>query len=385
MIDIKKLQAIQYIITHDNCSDGLASAMIIKDVCPGATVIFASYNSAVHRDLIATPGMIFCDFSPHPDKVQDFVKAGAIVLDHHKFQKDLVAAFGDLGVFADEVDKPGVSGAVLAYNEVWLPLVKANPITHLKSSHRAAYDQTSLALAQTQNRLSNEILLARGSKPPPEELDAHPDVERLRKLLDHIIFEGVNRRTVEHFAKLIGIRDTWQTGSDLWAEARATHSSLLFFPRQLWLTSPIFPNPVYDSTWNFRMGIGRYLVDRQDQKVTKILGESYRGTVNGLRVLIHEGVSNISDVAERARSSFDICLAFSYHVEREEDVKDWPTSSPGPKIIVSCRSGGSFDVGKFAKAHGGGGHTKASGFTFHVKPEDPNPYTYLLNLVQAYK
>jgi hypothetical protein len=48
-----------------------------------------------------------------------WVDAGTIVLDHHRGAADLVAMFGRRGVFADEANEPGVSGAVLAFREVW--------------------------------------------------------------------------------------------------------------------------------------------------------------------------------------------------------------------------------------------------------------------------
>jgi oligoribonuclease NrnB/cAMP/cGMP phosphodiesterase (DHH superfamily) len=117
---------INTIVTHANCPDGKASAMMLKKVYPNAEVKFITNNSKEHTEMEPTPGIIFCDFSPHPSIAQRFVEAGSYVLDHHKYSKDVVEAFGERGVFADEMNEPGVSGAVLAFREVYLPWAKEN-------------------------------------------------------------------------------------------------------------------------------------------------------------------------------------------------------------------------------------------------------------------
>ncbi len=119
MIDVEKLSAVRRVIVHANCADGMASAMILHDALPDAEVVFLQHGTAEFLSLPATTGMLFCDISPPADRVAEFVGVGAIVLDHHKTVRDVVEAFGDCGVFADETKEPGVSGALLAYREVW--------------------------------------------------------------------------------------------------------------------------------------------------------------------------------------------------------------------------------------------------------------------------
>jgi len=116
---VEALDKVETIICHANCADGIASAIILHQVFPNAAVKFIQYSTKEHQELEATPGMIFCDFSPHRERVDEFVKAGAIVLDHHRTQKEVVEKFGELGFYADEWDEPGVSGAVLAYRHIW--------------------------------------------------------------------------------------------------------------------------------------------------------------------------------------------------------------------------------------------------------------------------
>ncbi|HHH11658.1 MAG TPA: hypothetical protein ENK23_06260 [Sorangium sp.] len=121
-MDPTELRATHTIVTHADCPDGIASAMILKDVLPKARVVFVEHNTPEQRNLVATAGVLFCDIAPPPARNDEFVAAGAMVLDHHRGAREQVLAFGPRGVFADEQRDPGVSGALLAYREVWCRL-----------------------------------------------------------------------------------------------------------------------------------------------------------------------------------------------------------------------------------------------------------------------
>lgn len=110
---------IRTIIVHDNCTDGLLCGILLKDIFPNAEIRFIQYQTADHQALQPEPGMIFADFSPQESRAQEFIDAGAYILDHHKKAKDLVARFGSRGAFGDEVLDPGVCGAVLVFRELW--------------------------------------------------------------------------------------------------------------------------------------------------------------------------------------------------------------------------------------------------------------------------
>lgn len=176
MLDLDSLLQVRTIVTHENCADGIASAIILRDALPNARVEFVQYNTPAHRDLRATPGMLFCDMTPPAARVQEFVDAGAIVLDHHIGAREIVDAFGERGVFADEATAPGVSGAVLALCDVWCAVA---------SMHRT------------------------GS-------------EALRRLAD-----------------LAGIRDTWQRNDSRWREACAQAAALRFWPPEMLIGAPV--------------------------------------------------------------------------------------------------------------------------------------------------
>jgi hypothetical protein len=94
------------------------------------------------------------------------------VLDHHASARPVVEAFGDRGIFADEVSQPGVSGATLAFEHVWRKIV------------------------------------------------THPDTWPA---------------TIEDFAQLVGVRDTWQTQHPQWWRACDLQAVLLGLPRDYWM------------------------------------------------------------------------------------------------------------------------------------------------------
>lgn len=106
------------LVTHANCPDGIASALIVRDVYPSIRVVAVGYDDE-REQFPAEPGMLFVDMSPPEARVQEFVDAGAVVMDHHKTARAVVEAFGKRGLFGDEVGEPGVCGAVLAYRHLW--------------------------------------------------------------------------------------------------------------------------------------------------------------------------------------------------------------------------------------------------------------------------
>jgi len=126
MIPKSKLEAVTTIVTHKDCPDGVASALILRDALPDRRIVFLAHGSAELRDFPAEHGQLWCDIVPPRERVKEFVDAGAIVLDHHRGARDIVEAVAENGVFADEEAEPGVSGALLAYREVSVALGRAD-------------------------------------------------------------------------------------------------------------------------------------------------------------------------------------------------------------------------------------------------------------------
>ncbi len=323
MIPLEKLRAVKRIITHENCADGIASAMILKQALPYATVEFMQYNTPAHRALQPEEGLLFCDFSPWlPQnteqnkpvmaealkRLDEFVAAGTIVLDHHGTQEEVVRAFKSLGVYADMKTQPGVSGAVLAFNEVWDPICK-------------------------------------------EELE--PAIyERYRPM-------------VQVFAEVAGVRDTWVKTDARFLESRQQREALLF-----WEVSDLLA--LAPPNWDERLEIGKNLWERHLRKVQAFIDRGYSFTsAKGTRVLIAPGLSQTSDAAEMLEQQgrhIDLLVGFAYNADNLPEFQEI-------RLIFSTRSHMGFRCDLLAKNFGGGGHQPAAGFSHTCDlSSDANPY-----------
>lgn len=227
--------------------------MFVLDAIPGAEVKFLQYNTSEYDALEASPGMLFCDFSPPALRVQEFVDAGAIVLDHHKFAKPVVDAFGELGVFGDEVADPGVCGAYLAYREVWSVLCDGQDVEE---------DQRSFA---------------------------------------------------EKIARLIGVRDTWQRLSPDWNEACALSEAIKFYPTESWLAIGMPFHLSNFDLWKERQATGQMLIEKTQKSVRSTVDKAFRFTSEkGLRVVLFPRVKLSSDAAEFLHEDADLVVGFDY-------------------------------------------------------------------------
>jgi len=320
MLPLEKLKAVKIIISHANCADGTAAAMFLHDVLPDAKIQFLQYGTEAYQNLQAEPCMLFCDISPHPDTYHQFINAGALILDHHKGSQGIVEAFGELGVFGDEVKDPGVCGAFLAYREAWFKLKSTDGL------------------------------------PGPSGVEA-----------------GIGGK----IARLAGIRDTWQRQDSMWDEACVLAEAMRFYPAESWLIDdPFAPK---NQTWlEERMTVGRVLIKRNDAAVRKAVEGGYRFTTpRGTRCVIFSGIRLSSDAAELVGGDADLVVGFDYvGIEQGQAV-----------LVFSTRSHINFNCMEFCKAHGGGGHTKAAGFSvrFDPKTHDLSPYAVFEILLGKYE
>jgi len=269
MIDIEKLRAVNHLVTHADCPDGRASAMIIRDVMPHVKVTFAQYNTDHHKSLPAEPGMLFCDFSPHPDTVKQFLDVGTLVLDHHRTAKSIVAPFVEagLGAFGDEVLNRGVCGASLAYTEVW------------KAFHSSLGEEDDTAAA--------------------------------------------HRRTVSELAITAGIRDTWVKESPRFREACEQADALTFWPWEK-IESASWRQ------WKDLLEIGPILYGRSLTRVDKSIEKAHRFvSPGGRRVMVFEGTKPTSDAAEKMADSVDLTMGFMFLVEDGKQKLIYSTRSRG--------------------------------------------------------
>lgn len=316
MIDISKIQRV---ITHDNCPDGMASAILLKGAFPHVEPEFYHHSQKGYLNLVATPGMLFCDIVPPPKRANEFVRAGAVVLDHHKKAQGIVEMFGNNGVFADEKEEPGVSGASLAFREVLKPL------------------------------LDSQIKQSKG--------------EEKRRLL--FILEKA-----EDFARLAGIRDTWQKDNPDFRKASEQAAMLTFFPWDYWVKRDYL-----DFDFAGEMDVGKSLLEKRMREATKCANDSLIFETKGYRVAVFNDPDKLcSDVSEIHRNNgIDVVAGFYYFKDQGQ-----------LNITYSLRSNDKFDVGQVANQLGGGGHSKAAGFSMPVFLEDENPFLGFYQIFEKY-
>lgn len=329
MIKIEKLKQVKTVVVHAHCPDGMASAILLKDALPHARVVFLQHGTKEAEEFHAVPGLLYCDFCPPEKRAMEFVDAGTVVLDHHKTSKNTVMMFGDNGVYADnEVDTEdkAVSGAMLAYRHVW------NPIAGTTNWSTARY---------TRDRAMN-------------------------------------------FALLAGIRDTWQSKSDLWKDACAQAEALMFYPVDFWMNQMLPAHGaeikchegIYGDEIKYRDGIfssgpdgsrqnalanclkiGNILLAKKDESVAEAIRSAHRfTTIKGLRVIAFNSTSLTSDAAEKLGKEADVVAGFAYKMDDGKAV-----------ISISTRSHTGFDCAELAKRFGGGGHKAAAGFSIKFR------------------
>ena len=326
------LRGVRKVIAHANvgaaCPDGTAAALVIKDAMPDVEVVFCPYGPK-HRELVPEPGVLFVDFSPYAEREKDpphaltplgreqvdaWVRAGALVLDHHDGTDDVVARFGDRGVFGDT--SAGVSGAVLAYEEVWRPIC--------------------------------------------QELDYHP--------LNDVVRE---------FARLAGVRDTWQKKSGTWRSGCEQAAGLCFFPWKR-LRSHFGLRQADDrlchwNALNHALGeVGGVLIEQQRAADAITVAGAHKFSVSdrdgrAWSVACFEGLRGVSDCAELTDT--DVTVAWSYFVRSGEQLL---------KCSVRSRSlagAPAFNCAALAQRYGGNGHPGAAGF--YASAPAMSPYAWV--------
>lgn len=301
MFDPTQLSAIRRIVAHDNCADGLVSALLAKDACPEAEVVFLSHGTPEHLNLPVMPGTLFADFAPTAERAQEFIDAGTLILDHHRTQRAVVDAFGANGVFGDEATQPGVCGATLVYEHIWKP--------------------------------------RRADTVPPFLAD-----------------------WTAQFARLAGVRDTWQRRDPQWSDAGVQHATLTFFPSSFWLGMPL---QKLAGQWPELCWIGEVQVTKHEERVSRATANAYRFTsAKGTRVACFEGVRLTSDAAEKLDKEVDLVVGFGHRIEEGQ-----------ARLNISTRSHTDFDCASFSRFYGGGGHTRAAGCSVVFDIETgPNPF-----------
>lgn len=189
--------------------------------------------------------------------------------------------------------------------------------------------------------------------------------------------ERVRARFIDRLAALAGIRDTWQRSDPRWREACIQHHVLMFIRRERWMEASLFS---ISERWPRYEELGEILQEKQDQATRDVLAGAYRfTTARGTRVVVFEGLRQTSDAAEELGPEADLVIGFGFRVERDGDTQK-------PKMMLSLRSHTTFDCAAMCKAYGGGGHTKAAGFSADLTGNvTDHPYALARLLVEGWE
>lgn len=317
-MDTSLFENVKRIITHVNCPDGMGSAIMLNCVFPDIEPEFYHHKQPEYLNLVPEEGMLFCDIIPPEHRASEFVPFRPIVLDHHKGVDWVVALYGERGVFADEKKEPGVSGTTLAFREVLAP--------HLGK------------------RMPNNV---------------------------------VSLRKAAGFARLAGVRDTWQKKDPSWERACHQAAMLTFYPWEYWkerVASEVF-NPHSMDMFKNEMEVGQKIYEKRMRDSNRCVQNSIVFKTNGYKVAVFNDPDRLcSDVAEMHRKNGVDVIAGFYYVDDGE----------GPNIVYSLRCNDLFNVKDMAIALGGGGHSEAAGFSIVTDIEDVNPFLRFKDLFDNY-
>jgi hypothetical protein len=320
MLNPKHLANVSTVVVHENspgnaCPDGTAAAIILRDALPKANIVFVNHDAIAK--MTPKAGVLFCDIAP-VTFVDEWLDAGAIVIDHHEKQREVVERFVvmDRGVYESG---HGISGASLAYEHVWYP------------NAGSPYDHT--------NRL-------------------------------------VDAASVKHFAGLAAVRDSWHKGDSRWTEACQQAEALRFYP---WLHFPLHPFSMMKGAEKFEtmMSVGPMLYEKRQEQAKIAAERAYLTTTKkGTRVAIIGSVET-SDVADIVDA--DVLVGFRYFAENV------PGGTSRPKLVLSFRARGDYDVGELAKSLGGGGHRPSAGATLDLAGDAFHPFFCIRLILDNYE
>lgn len=244
------LSRVTRVVTHGNCPDGRASALILHAALPRLPITEMAYGSPEHRALEPSP-ILFCDFSPFVPKKSNsptggelaarrevllkWAAAGAVILDHH--DPELVEPFGAQGIFGENAK--GESGAVLAYQHVFT------------------------------------------TQPPYAQAAA------------------------DRLAVLSAVRDTWRRDSTLWDSACELSEALRFVPLDDLLKMGI-PKVI-----EMASSFGPILMRKKREAAAEATKNAVRTEIGGHKVAIIPSTKLTSDVADMFPEA-DIIAGFDY-------------------------------------------------------------------------
>lgn len=159
---------------------------------------------------------------------------------------------------------------------------------------------------------------------------------------------GTLTEEIREFAYLAGVRDTWIKNHNRWQESCEQAYVLNLYPWSYWKNH----KPRFEK---HETELGKILYAKNQETIKNIKDKKrfLDFEVANLKIAVFTDAGKlISDVAEILEDEYKVSIGFFYTIENSK-----------MKLVYSLRSDGNFDVGKFAKKHGGGGHSVSAAFS----------------------
>jgi hypothetical protein len=218
---------------------------------------------------------------------------------------------------------------------------------------RAAAFVEAGAIVLDHHRHARDVVELFGDRGVFADEIAHPGVSGATLAYWHVWVHARRAESsqVEEFARLVGVRDTWQTKSPSWELACDLFASLMGMPREYWLGAGAIARALAPES----LELGKLRRTQRAETVAKIC---YAGPVRLIDpagrqwAAFPDSHHYTSDVAEALRAAGVVVTCGWFQTCVDGQIQ----------TVLSLRSNGSnVDVGALCKAFGGGGHSRAAG------------------------
>ena len=338
---VDRLRGVRIVYAHTNesipCPDGTGSAMLATEAFElagvhGVEVEFLAHGAKLER-LKPREGALFVDLCPE-SHAGEWLEAGAIVLDHHKSRADVVRAFEEAGQGRFGDNGRTESGAQLAFDEVWAPLVRSD-------------SAASLSLGRIHSR--------------------------------------------REFAELVAVRDTWRKSDQRWEEA-CRLSEVLTALGHLHALGPVRAEvlswarlmPANQGLW--RLGDAMRF-ERGMRALDRVRQTSRFVTSIGTRVAV-VATTDTSDVIEHM-PHVDLLVGFRYEAGEDGEAIRLSCRSTAYDCAAFCAwvrpGGGGHKTAAGVRVPLGGMFDRVENGQPSVEPRGTDPFSFIRACVELYE
>ncbi len=179
---------------------------------------------------------------------------------------------------------------------------------------------------------------------------------------------------LSRLAILAGVKDTWQIDSTRWYESGCQECMLTFYSWDHWKAK------IDSGDWDFskEYEVGQMIYDDRMSKVESLADKAFTFEDAGYKVAVFNDPDRYtSEVSEVLRNRGINVIAGFHYTKRPSD--------ENPMVCFAIRTDGSIDAADLARTiPGGGGHTKAAGFSEIIDLKEINAFAAFMDIFEDY-